>query len=94
MGIDWIYMCRWSPGCNRKNNSIRCCGQREGVAYIFTTHCVLHRKALASKTLPKKLKEVMGIVVQTVNFISGHAFDHRLFQKFCNSIGADHNVLL
>ena len=31
--------------------------------HIFTTHFVLHIQALISKTLPKKLKEVMGIVV-------------------------------
>ena len=53
---------------------------------------VLYRQALTSKTLSKKLKEVTGIVVQTVNFIHGHALNHRLFQEFCN--GAEHSVLL
>ena len=36
----------------------------------------------------------MGIVVQTVNFIRGRALNHRLFQKFCDEIGAEHSVLL
>ena len=36
----------------------------------------------------------MGICVQTVNFICGCALNHRLFQKFCDEIGAEHSVLL
>jgi len=67
---------------------------KEKAPHVLTTHCVLHRQALASKTLPKKLKEVMGVVVQTVNFIRGRALNHRLFQKFCDEIGAEHSVLL
>uniref|UniRef100_UPI0035900B4B protein FAM200C-like n=1 Tax=Myxine glutinosa TaxID=7769 RepID=UPI0035900B4B len=67
---------------------------KEKAPHVLTTHCVLHREALASKTLLKKLKEVMVIVVQTVNFIRGRALNHRLFQKFCDEIGAEHCVLL
>ena len=67
---------------------------KEKAPHVLTTHCVLHRQVLAFKTLPRKLKEVMGILVQTVNFIHGHALNHRLFQKFCDEIGAEHSVLL
>ena len=67
---------------------------KEKASHVLTTHCVLHRQALASKTLPKILKEAMGIVVQTVNFIRGRALNHRLFKKFCDEIGAEHGVLL
>ncbi|XP_059097468.1 protein FAM200C-like [Tigriopus californicus] len=67
---------------------------KEKAPHVLTTHCVLHRQALASKTLPKILKEAMGIVVQTVNFIRGRALNQRLFKKFCDEIGAEHGVLL
>uniref|UniRef100_UPI003590248B protein FAM200C-like n=1 Tax=Myxine glutinosa TaxID=7769 RepID=UPI003590248B len=67
---------------------------KENAPHVLTTHCVLHREALAFKTLSMKLNEVMVIVVQTVNFIRGRALNHRLFQKFCDEIGAEHCVLL
>ncbi|XP_068240056.1 protein FAM200C-like [Palaemon carinicauda] len=66
----------------------------ETAPHVLTTHCVLHRQALASKTLPKILKEAMGILVQTVNFIRGRPLNHQLFKKFCDEIGAEHGVLL
>ncbi|XP_076047372.1 protein FAM200C-like [Oratosquilla oratoria] len=65
---------------------------KDKAPHVLTTHCVLHRQALASKTLPKKLKEVMGVVVQTVNYIRGRALNHRLFQIFCDEIGPEHCV--
>ncbi len=67
---------------------------KEKAPHVLTTHCVLHRQALASKTLPKKLKEAMRTVVQTVNFIRGRALNQRLFKKLCDEIGAEHGVLL
>lgn len=36
----------------------------------------------------------MGIVVQIVNFICGHALNHRLFQKFYDEIRMEHSILL
>ena len=48
---------------------------------IIVTHCVLHRHALATKTLPKELSDVMTVVVNTVNFIRARALNHRLFRS-------------
>ena len=61
---------------------------------IIVTHCVLHRHALATKTLPKDLGDVMAIVVATVNFIRASALNHRLFKVFCEDTGAAHTHLL
>ena len=61
---------------------------------IIVTHCVLHRHTLATKTLPKKLGDVMAIVVATANFICARALNHRLFQVFCEDIGAAYTHLL
>ena len=67
---------------------------KKEVPNIIVTHCILHRHALVSKCLPTELKNVMSIVVRSVNFIRGHALNHRLFQVFCQEIGSEHSVLL
>ena len=61
---------------------------------VIVTHCVLHRHALAIKTLPKELSDAMAFVVATVNFIRARALSHRLFQVFCKDIGAAYTHLL
>ncbi|XP_068221363.1 protein FAM200C-like [Palaemon carinicauda] len=66
---------------------------KKEVTHVTITHCVLHRHALATKTLPEKLKTVLS-VVHAVNFIRGRAVNHRLFASFCEEIGAEHSVLL
>ena len=61
---------------------------------VIVTHCVLHRHALATKTLPKDLGDVTTIVVATVNFIRANALNYRLFKVFCEDIGAAYTHLL
>ena len=55
---------------------------------------MLHRHALAAKSLPEKLKNELSIVVSAVNYFRGNALNHRLFKAFCNEAGAKHSVLL
>ncbi|KAF2364195.1 hypothetical protein FHG87_005048 [Trinorchestia longiramus] len=62
--------------------------------HAIVTHCILHRHALAIKTLPRRLKDVMSTAIQTVNFIRDRATHHRLFKVFCKDIGSLHNILL
>lgn len=61
---------------------------------VTVTHCILHRHALASKTLPNGLKLFMTTAVQVVNFIRARATNHRLFKVLCQDIGSIHEVLL
>jgi len=61
---------------------------------VIVTHCVSHRHALATKTLPKELAYVMAIVVTVVSIIRVQALNHRLFQVFCEDIGASYIHLL
>jgi len=61
---------------------------------IIITHCFLHRHALASKTLPTNLKEVITTAVKVVNFIRDRALHHRLFKVLCQEMGSEHEVLL
>ena len=67
---------------------------KAGAPHIIVTHCVLHRHALAAKTLPPKLAEVLKIVVECVNYVRNSALKHRIFRKLCNEMGSEFEVLL
>ncbi|KAK3895493.1 hypothetical protein Pcinc_000834 [Petrolisthes cinctipes] len=60
---------------------------KERVPDITTKHCVLHRHALAAKTLPSHFKEVLSVCVKVVNYIRGRPSNHRVFKVFCEEIG-------
>ncbi|GFS29371.1 protein ZBED8 [Nephila pilipes] len=57
---------------------------------VIVTHCFLHRHALATKTLPTSLIDVLSIVIKTVNFIRSRALNHRLFKTLCQEMNAEH----
>ncbi|XP_068234222.1 zinc finger BED domain-containing protein 5-like [Palaemon carinicauda] len=57
-------------------------------------HCMIHRYALASKTLPASLQEVLQSVIKIVNYIKTKALNTRLFKELCKDMNADHEVLL
>lgn len=62
--------------------------------HIIVTHGVLHRHALATKTLPPKLAEVLKIVVECVNYVRNSAMKHRIFKELCKEMGSEFEVLL
>ena len=66
---------------------------KEVVPDVATIYCVIHRKALASKTLAESSKKVLFTVVQVVNFIRGKVLQHKLFKAFCKEVGSQHTVL-
>jgi hypothetical protein len=61
---------------------------------IISTHCMLHRHALASKTLPPTLLAVMNDAISIINVVKGSACNSRLFKKLCEDLGSEHSVLL
>ena len=67
---------------------------KQDIPHLQGTHCFLHRHALASKTLPSKLKNVLDISVKAINWIRGRALNHRLFKSLCQDYGSEHSVLL
>ena len=67
---------------------------KQKAPHVITTHCFLHRHALAAKTLPENLKIVLQKVVEAVNFIRSRALNHRLFKAFCDEMGSEHSILL
>ena len=67
----------------------------KGVApHITNTHCMIHREALASNTLPASLNDVLKDVIQMVNFVKASALSTRLFHNLCSTMEPDHQKLL
>ena len=57
-------------------------------------HCMIHREALASKTLGSELMKVLKQVVKLVNAVKSSALNTRLFRRFCEQMDSDHYNLL
>nr|XP_006005906.1 PREDICTED: zinc finger BED domain-containing protein 5-like [Latimeria chalumnae] len=58
-------------------------------------HCSIHREALAAKSMPTNLKEVLDNAVKMVNFIKARPLNSRIFSALCNEMGSEHvNLLL
>lgn len=62
--------------------------------HIRFTHCIIHREALASKTLDIELKHVLETAVKIVNYIKSRPLNMRLFAILCNELGSEHQGLL
>ncbi|CAH1968357.1 unnamed protein product [Acanthoscelides obtectus] len=61
---------------------------------MVSTHCVIHRQALVSKTLSQKLRQTLDSAIKIVNYIKSSALNSRLFTLLCEDIDSDHKVLL
>ncbi|XP_036354669.1 zinc finger BED domain-containing protein 5-like [Octopus sinensis] len=57
-------------------------------------HCMLHRYALAAKTLPSDLRYVLDDVVHIVNYIKKSALHSRIFRLICEEFERDDKTLL
>lgn len=57
-------------------------------------HCMIHRQALASKTLLPPLGKVLDQTIQIVNFVKGGALNSRLLKQLRNDKDAGHHLLL
>ncbi|CAG9790709.1 unnamed protein product [Diatraea saccharalis] len=77
-------------------------GARSGLAQklkeknptLVSTHCVIHRQALASKTLPQSLCQILNSAIKIINYIKSSALNSRLFTLLCEDLDSDHKVLL
>ena len=55
------------------------------------THCVIHREALTSKTLPKNLHADLVVII---NIAKGSVLNTRVFHDLCKDMDAENTVLL
>ncbi|XP_077975498.1 zinc finger BED domain-containing protein 5-like [Styela clava] len=61
---------------------------------VIGSHCVIHREALASKTLSTSMKDKLAIIIRTVNYIKTSAVNTRMFAKFCKDMDCNYENLL
>ena len=61
---------------------------------VTGVHCVIHRQALASKTMPPQLLEMISTIIKIVNFIKSSALNTLLFREPCEDMTASHQTLL
>nr|XP_047129377.1 general transcription factor II-I repeat domain-containing protein 2A-like [Hydra vulgaris] len=54
---------------------------------ILSYHCIIHQEQLCAKVL--EMKEVMEIVIQTVNFIRSRGLNHRQFKQLLEDCGSE-----
>lgn len=59
-----------------------------------STHCMIHREALASKDMPESLHTVLTDAVKVINFIKARALNSRLFTLLCEDMGSKFKTLL
>ncbi|XP_042204397.1 protein FAM200B-like [Homarus americanus] len=60
---------------------------------ITGTHRVIHRQALAAKTLPNDLRNSLYLAIKVVNFVKKSSLDSKLFTAPCKDLGTDHKFL-
>ena len=59
-----------------------------------SVHCMIHRQALAGRTLPSDLQSALNIVIKTVGFVKRSVLKPRLFSKLCKDMSADYTTHL
>ncbi|XP_072401718.1 protein FAM200B-like [Diabrotica undecimpunctata] len=61
---------------------------------IIGSHCIIHRQALASQTLPEPLNVTLNLAIKIVNHIKSSALNTRLLQALCQELNSDQETLL
>ncbi|KAK9712053.1 Ecdysteroid kinase-like family [Popillia japonica] len=75
-------------------------GSRSGLATLVkeknpstvTMHCIIHRQALASKTLPEDLSNTMKLATKMMNTVKNSAFNSRIFRKLCAALDSEYET--
>lgn len=59
-----------------------------------SSHCILHREALASKKMSPELNDTLQFTVKMINHIKSSALNSRLFSLLCMERGSDYQNVL
>ncbi|XP_068207496.1 protein FAM200C-like [Palaemon carinicauda] len=61
---------------------------------VESTHYLIYKEVLASRTIPKNFKQHLETVIKVFNFIKGSALNTQLFCRLYEGMEADHESLL
>ncbi|KAJ8896307.1 hypothetical protein PR048_001651 [Dryococelus australis] len=59
-----------------------------------SSHCVLHRHALASRKMHSELMVVLNDAIKIMNYIKSQPLKSRIFKVICEDMGSHHQSLL
>lgn len=57
-------------------------------------HCVIHREALAARSISSSLNDVLQSCITIVNCIKAKPLNNRLFKRLCEELGCEYKHLL
>ena len=61
---------------------------------VIGTHYIIHKEALASRTMSLPLKQTLDSAFKVINYIKATDLNTRLFKKLCQDMGAEYKSLL
>ncbi|XP_066947136.1 zinc finger BED domain-containing protein 5-like [Macrobrachium rosenbergii] len=79
--------------CDETTDIAQCCQLLMYARFVSGTHCIL-REALASRTTPAEMRDVLNVAIKIVNFIKAGALNSRLFTLLCKDMESEHEALL
>lgn len=59
-----------------------------------SSHCILHREALASQSMSSELNNTLKDAVKIINNIKSNALNSRIFSLICQEMDSEHQALL
>ncbi|KII73288.1 SCAN domain-containing protein 3 [Thelohanellus kitauei] len=54
---------------------------KQAAPHIVSTHCMIHREALAANNMNEDLADALSICIKIVNFVKAKPLNHRLFEN-------------
>lgn len=63
-------------------------------AEFTSSHCILHREALASKNMSPQLNDTLQLAVKMINTIKSSALRSRVYSAICEDMDENHKALL
>ena len=95
--IPWKNLCALctdgTPAMLWSESGFRALVQKK-ILYVMFTYCFIHQEALASKTLPCGLQELLNVTIKVVNFVKSSVTYTCLFRKLSKDMESNHKNLL
>lgn len=96
-GLDWKMLAGCctdgAPAMLGNKSGLKALIKKQNNETIIT-HCIIHRQALAAKTISAELTKTLEQVIEIVNYIKNSALNTRIFAELCRDTDADFEKLV